>query len=530
MSKKKKNQGGDLPVEGVSEQQAELTGDDISQAQAKEDGDNNITDPASELPQEETPAEADSAPQPELSPELLARQRERERFREERARAMAQMPPIYHAPRSPMGRTMFRLRRFTARHRRAILIALVATLSMVVLLISILVMTYVTVNQGSNSGSSTPGSSSGESEQEKVLIIPLEEDVDVVNSNLANFIQKDVELSANQWLTSHNLNSARTRLDYDQDVELQYYVENLSDRHEVARIYAIVSEDEAYANPIVAEASSTALEGKIAVSHLKTGTYYYFKIVVELKDDTTLEAESSFQTKKSPRFISIANTDNSYLYNIRDLGGWMTTEDGTQQIKQGMIFRGCELDGANDTNCTISPTEGVADMLASLGIRTVLDLRNADNAGIAGHSPLGYSVNYVWIDGRSGFVSGATRAEVEATYECIRQAFEVLSDESNYPIYIHDVYGNEEVSMICCFLETILGVDSAQRKKDYEMSEFSGKASSVYFTFTQMIELNGNGNTFLEKLQDILLNRCGVPAEQLTKVCDILLEDVISTN
>ena len=78
-----------------------------------------------------------------------------------------------HMPRSRMGRAMFRMRRFFARSRRTLLIALVVALSGIMLLISILVIQYITINQ-SVGGSASTGTydPSGNDGRERVLIVP----------------------------------------------------------------------------------------------------------------------------------------------------------------------------------------------------------------------------------------------------------------------------------------------------------------------------------------------------------------------
>ena len=52
--------------------------------------------------------------------------------------------------------------------------------------------------------------------------------------------------------------------------------------------------------------------------------------------------------------------------NCRDLGGWPTVDGGT--VRRGQVFRSTELHGLSD---------GGAEQLASLGLRTVYDLRTA---------------------------------------------------------------------------------------------------------------------------------------------------------
>lgn len=459
----------------------------------------------------------------EKSPEMLARERERQRYREEMARRTPPPQARNRMPRSRMGRRMFRFRRFLAKSRRALLIALVVALSGVFLFISILVIQYITIDQSVNNQSTSTYDASGDDGAERVLIVPYTDPVDIVDPMVRAYADKDSNQSVLAVMSAYKKQNSRA--DTERSVELAYSVENLSSAKRIKTVRFVLSENEDYSNPRILYADGSR-EGKVTFSHLKTGTRYFYKVIVTLNDATTLETESYFETAVAPRFVSISSTQNSTLLNVRDLGGWMSAEvDGvSKSIRQGMIFRGCELDGYNDADCNIS-TEGVSDMLAVLGIHTELDLRG-DN-GIAGYNALGYNVNHVRINCQPYYNDKSTVAQREAVQAGIRQVFALLADESNYPIYIHDVYGCDETGMICYLLEAVLGVSDAELKKDYDMSAFSlcAPTSSVYQGFVQMVRIYGNGNSTQERVVDFLTGTCGVPAGDLLKIRSILLED-----
>ena len=425
---------------------------------------------------------------PEQSPELLAREQERQRYREERARMAPPPQSRRHMPRSRMGRAMFRMRRFFARSRRTLLIALVVALSGIMLLISILVIQYITINQ-SVGGSSSTGTydPSGNDGRERVLIVPYTDPVDVTDPMVRAYADKDTNQSVASIMSAYKRRNSRA--DTERSVELQYSVENLSSAKRIKTVRFILSENEDYSNPRVLYADGSR-DGKVSFNHLKTGTRYFYKVVVTLNDATTLEAESFFVTAVAPRFVSVSSTQNSTLLNVRDLGGWMSVEqDGVKKsIRQGMIFRGCELDGYN---------------------------------------ALGYNVNHIRVNCQPYYNDKSTVAQREAVQEAIRQVFAVLADESNYPIYIHDVYGCDETGMICYLLEAVLGVNDTELKKDFDMSAFSlcAPTSSVYQGFVQMVRIYGNGNSTQERVVDFLTGTCGVPAGDLLRIRSILLED-----
>lgn len=488
-----------------------------------------------------TPEQTDApAAKEELSPELLARQQEKERFRREREKAMRSAPSARRAPRSRVGRARFRMKRFVARNRRTMLILLVTALAGLVLIITSFVVTNFTVDGGTsgvdyNNGVGNKYQGNEAEGEEQIKIIRLTDEVKLVEDVLITYVDKyNSDPSARNLLNSHKL--AGRRLDYELSVTIEYAIDNLADRHKnIRRVYAIVSESEDYSSPSVFYANTSAQEDSIVCSHLKSGTQYFFKIVSEFSGGATLETEDGFVTKQSPRFVTVANTMASYLYNVRDIGGWMTVEtaEGTKRVKQGLLYRGCELDGVNDQSCTISRSSGVSTMVATLGIRTVVDMRSQDTGGIDGYCPLGNSVKYVRIPGSYGYGSGPTHAEVNTTHEFIRKSFELLADPNNYPVYIHDIYGNKEVGMICYLLETVLGVDQTQRKKDFYLSEFSTKNTGIdaaYNTFTGMIRTYKQSDTAdeAEWVINFLTVRCGVTAEQINSIRDILLEDALT--
>ena len=250
-----------------------------------------------------------------------------------------------------------------------------------------------------------------------------------------------------------------------------------------------------------------------SVYNLKIGTTYYWTVST---GDTCSEVTSFTTSSEAPRNLYIDGVTNA-----RDLGG-RTTESGTV-TKQGMIFRCGRLNESDVTKPNIEITrQGIDTMLNDLGIKTEIDVRlsnNSENGGITS-SPLGDTVKYYNcpMDWNGEMLAG--------NKEQILKVFSILSDENNYPLFIHCNIGTDRTGMLSFLINALLGVPEEDLYKDYLFSNF-GKINgnrpldnlleSDYYAAVQAAE----GNTLSEKTYNCLVNT-GVPAEQLDSLIKIM--------
>lgn len=244
----------------------------------------------------------------------------------------------------------------------------------------------------------------------------------------------------------------------------------------------------------------------VELDFLNTNTLYYYRIHVALSDGTLLTSSGQFTTADTPRLLNIEGA-----YNTRDIGGWKTT-DG-QRIRQGLLYRGTELDGAVEPSYHITE-KGRQEMLTLLGIRTDVDLRASS---VNGQNMLDVSHAYY----NAPMYEEAFTPNGQSS---VRRIFSKLADPEAYPIYLHCTYGVDRTGTVCYLLESLLGVSEEDLLRDYELSTF-GHFSAVSLEKISSFrdQLNTyEGLTAQEKAENFLLS-CGVTQTEIDSLRTIFL-------
>jgi len=249
----------------------------------------------------------------------------------------------------------------------------------------------------------------------------------------------------------------------------------------------------------------------VDVFHLKTGTKYFYQINLTFNNDKEATVGGTFKTSYGPRVLTVSG-----VYNLRDIGGIKTSDGRT--IKQGLLYRGCEIDGAVEKKYSITP-EGLNTMLTVLGIKTDMDLRlPSDNK--YGTDALGAGVKHEYYSSPmyANIFHGGENAEK------VRAIFSDLADPDNYPIYLHCTYGQDRTGTICYLLECLLGVDEASMMKDYQLSglhhgDVSSEAMSDFVDSVKALP----GYTMTQKIEGWLLS-IGVTQAEIDSIRDIFVD------
>ncbi len=244
-------------------------------------------------------------------------------------------------------------------------------------------------------------------------------------------------------------------------------------------------------------------ETKIELINLKANTIYYYSV----NDSET----NVFKTCYAPR-----NIDADGLTNIRDIGGWNISNG---QIKQNMIFRSSKFNEDESTELLIS-NKGINILVNDFNIKTEIDLRETEdneNGGIT-ISPLGSTVNYVSIPMKS---SGNI---LLLNKDIIKDFFNILSIESNYPIVFHCSIGTDRTGAMAFLLGALLGMSEEDLYRDYLFSNFglihSMRTTSAIKDYIATLNRN-SGETLKDKAFNYLLS-LGVSEDNLNSIIRIL--------
>ena len=221
--------------------------------------------------------------------------------------------------------------------------------------------------------------------------------------------------------------------------------------------------------------------GEARVWNLKTGTRYRW--CVESAGERS-EWRSFGTADEAPRWILLEGNSN-----VRDLGGWRTVEG--RRIKQGLIYR-C---GEFDTHMNLAP-EGARRLTEELGIRTDLELRGADGQGNVltetemrsenGRPVLDrYGIEWIYLPVRpydTIFTPGLLR-------DNYARCFEVLADETKYPLCFHCWGGADRGGTLALLAQAVLGVSRDDLILDYEYTTLSiwGVRTRNYEPFANMM-------------------------------------------
>ncbi|MBE6871211.1 MAG: tyrosine-protein phosphatase [Ruminococcaceae bacterium] len=333
-----------------------------------------------------------------------------------------------------------------------------------------------------------------------------DEDVVIVGPAVEEFMNADSSVSVKSVYRKYKIIS--DRLDVGLPVKLSYEIDSIPTGREVETVRYIVADNDKFDDPIVYTIDGKATE--MDVYHLKTGTQYYYKVEVTVDSGLKKSVNGSFKTADTPRVLTLNG-----VYNLRDIGGWKTT-DG-QTVKQGLLYRGCEIDGAVVPAYKISD-ESVNTMLTEFGIKMDMDLRlSSDN--VRGTDALGETV-------RHKYYGAAMYANIlkERNSEPIREIFSDLADANNYPIYMHCTYGVDRTGTICYVLESLLGVEEGSLMKDYQLSglHHGDVSSDLMSTFVEKFK-KLPGDSLKTKAEGYLLS-IGVTEEQIESIRSIFLE------
>jgi len=331
------------------------------------------------------------------------------------------------------------------------------------------------------------------------------EEVPLVHQAIFSYMDENNKDSAHDVFGTYQ--GYRNRLDNGVPLTYNYSVIGMPSNISTESAVLEISENDSFSSPI-----SYVLDlgnGSNDIYNLKTGTQYYYKLLLTLSNGDVVSTGGEFVTADSPRFLNIEGA-----VNVRDFGGRLT-ESG-KRIPLGLLFRGSELDGAVESKYSITK-EGQSELVLNLGVRFDMDLRS-ETVNAVETNALGKGVVHRYYDAPQ--YDGIFE---EVNTKSIRNVFADLADEENYPIYMHCTYGRDRTGTMCYLLGALLGMSKDDLYRDYELSAFvdsyvDDKAMAVFIARLELLE----GDSMKEKVENYLTS-IGVTEAEIQSIRNIFL-------
>lgn len=341
---------------------------------------------------------------------------------------------------------------------------------------------------------------------------------------------QDIHTEAqNEYLTSDNIESCPARGTVEESLPKGVKISwNKNIKSGSIKKYLIhISENSDFSSSLIYETSSK--NNELDIYNLKINTEYYYKVeAVSGKISIFSDIDKFVTTDLGPRNIYVDG-----ITNVRDLGG--------ENIKQGLIYRSATF----DNNTCFYPAQdisedGIKTCLDVLNIKTEIDIR-ANYESELTSSKLGDSVSYYHIPMTTGqgqnmlTFKGQVRNkdEVFDNPKAIKDIFEILKDENNYPLDFHCIRGTDRTGLLSFLIKGLCGDSLETIQKDYMFSNFAMINGVVKIgnmmgsdtldnQYGYMLLHYDNGNTLQEKIYNYLKDVLLIETSTLDSIINIL--------
>ena len=277
----------------------------------------------------------------------------------------------------------------------------------------------------------------------------------------------------------------------------------------------------------------------VDIDYLFVAKHYYYQVYAHYENDEEVKSRIfDFYTADTPRTVSIPNVSNT-----RDLGGRYVL-DGKYQVKQGMVYRGAEVDPSASKAWGAITEQGKHIMVNVLGIKTDLDLRNGLSLT---QSPIGPSLNYVNVSGPYYADPNCKQKDTGATInstlykEALTTEIRTFANPDNYPIYLHCSLGRDRAGTLAYLISALVGVELVDLQRDYEMSFFavtgwadaaqgSGKIDSMipsFNTLANFLTSQYPAGSLMESTERFVKEYLGITQAEVDSIRNTLLEEVV---
>jgi len=376
-----------------------------------------------------------------------------------------------------------------------------------VLIIVIFISVAVIVDKGKNNKTYNENTSTLSTSNSIMIEVPFfTEEIITVSDAVVSYMNSDSKVTAKDIYSKfgdmEDVYSAKP-------VKISFNISGLPTGITLKSSNVLISEEKDFGESI--SYNIDVSKKSVNIYNVKSNTTYFYRIDLEFDEGMVSSATGSFKTENYPRILNVGG-----ISNVRDIGGYETKSG--KLIKQGLLFRGSELDGAVKENFKITQ-KGIDTLLNELKIRTDMDLRSSFEVEEF-DKVLGSSVNHKFYG-----VPMYDEIFKEENKESVKTVFDDLSQKDNYPIYLHCTHGMDRAGTISYLLLALLGVEEDILMKEYQLSGLC--YGSVDLAGMQKLtnELNEfDGSTLSDKTEAYLLS-IGVTKHQIDNIKDIFIQN-----
>jgi len=254
-------------------------------------------------------------------------------------------------------------------------------------------------------------------------------------------------------------------------------------------------------------------EKSVRVYNLHIGTRYFWKVTARNSKGIISESPVwSFRTSKlPPRWVRVPG-----ITNMRDMGGWILP--GNRAIRQGLVYRSSEMN--SHVNIT---EEGRRVLLDELKICTDLDFRGSREMPAPALDVS--TVNWVNIP-----VSGYGGISEDSCKKAYRQAFQIFSNPSCYPIVFHCWGGADRAGTFAFLLHALLGMRLKDNIYDYELTSLSiwgerTRNSADFLALRQaLLPFGAHPEDVNGQVENYIRSAVGITEEEVESIRSLLVE------
>lgn len=250
-------------------------------------------------------------------------------------------------------------------------------------------------------------------------------------------------------------------------------------------------------------------EKEYDIYNLQLGEHFYFRGGINLSTISQSPIHEVSVSGQGPRNCYVDG-----VTNVRDIGGYASSLAEGAYIKQGLYYRGANLNTITE--------RGKTTLKDTLGVGTEIDLR--DEYQCLGPYVDGISYNAISIP------SGTEYIRFEKFDKEYQQIFSIISEAYLSPVYLHCTAGADRTGIVSAMLLAVCGAGVDDITRDYLFTNFSThgarSADSELKNWLNKLEAF-DGESLADKAKSWMLSK-GISNETVERIRTIFVVGYVS--